>query len=66
MAAVTYKRTTTEKLTLKGVLNEDATIIDCDGEEINLAEKLSKFADGYVEISMQTKSEEDLLTEELD
>lgn len=64
MASLTYKRTTTEKVTLKGILNENATIIDCDGEEIEVQNYLDKFASGYVEIIIGNKTEEDLTEEE--
>lgn len=58
--SLTYKKTVTEKVTLKGILNEDATIIECDNEKITVQDYLDKFASGYVEITIGNKTEEDL------
>lgn len=62
--SLTYKKTVTEKVTLKGILNDDATIIECDGDEVKVQDYLDKFASGYVEIVIGNKTEEDLTDSE--
>jgi len=62
--SITYKKTVTEKVTLKGILNEDATMIDCDGNEVKIQDYLDKFASGYAEITIGNKNEEDLTDSE--
>lgn len=63
MANLTHKKTITEKAVLKGYLNEDSTLIRCDDFDIPVQDWLDKFASGYVEITITTKTEEDLLEE---
>lgn len=64
MANFTYKKTTEEKVTIKGILSEDATTVtvtEKDGDkEVSVKDYLDKFADGYVEITIKNKSEDDL------
>ena len=64
MANFTYKRTTEDKGTIKGILSEDAntvTVSEKDGDkEVTIKDYLDKFADGYVEITIKNKSEDDL------
>lgn len=64
MANFTYKRTTEDKVTIKGMLSEDATIVtvsEKDGDkEVSVKDYLDKFADGYVEITIKNKSEDNL------
>lgn len=61
---LSYKRTTTEKISIKGILNEDATEITyTDGEierTVAIKDYLNRFAGGYIEVSLQNKSEQDL------
>lgn len=61
MANLTHKKTTTEKVTIKGIMNDEATMVDCDGEMVVIQEYLDKFASGYIEIAFVTKEEEDLM-----
>lgn len=63
-----YKRTTEDKVTIKGVLSEDATTVvvtEKDGDkEIVVKDYIEKFADGYVEITIKNRSENDLNEED--
>ena len=53
-----------QKVTIKGMLSEDATTVtvtEKDGDkEVSVKDYLEKFADGYVEITIKNKSEDDL------
>jgi len=67
--ALTYKRTTTDKLTIKGLLSDDATIVtikvkENDKEvdkEITIKDYFDNFAGEMVEISIGNKTEENLV-----
>lgn len=65
---LTHKRTTTEKVTIKGWLSDDATTVtyDEDKEEktVTVQDYLNKFASMDVEIVISSKSDEDLSDEE--
>ena len=60
MANFTYKRTLTDEVTIKGMLSEDGkivTVTEKDGEkEVTVQD--------YIEITLQTKSENDLTEDE--
>ena len=60
----TYKRTLTDKVTIKGILSDDGTTINVtekDGEkEIKVQDYIDKFRGDYLEVTLQTKSENDL------
>lgn len=66
--AISHKITTTDKLTIKGLLNADSsTIAFTEGEkenakevEKNISDYLKLFADKSVEISITEKSEEEV------
>ena len=68
MANFTYKRTQEDKVTIKGMLSEDfttVTVSEKDGDkDVKVADYLSKSADGYVEITIKNKSEDDLSDDE--
>lgn len=65
---LTYKKTTTEKVTIKGVLSDDATTItyveDKEEKTATIQDYLNKFASMAVEFSIGCKSDEDLIDEE--
>lgn len=65
---LTYKKTTTEKVTIKGVLSDDATTItyveDKAEKTATVQDYLDKFASMAVEFSIGCKSDEDLNDEE--
>lgn len=65
---LTYKKTTTEKVTIKGVLSDDATNItyveDKAEKTVTIQDYLNKFASMAVEFSIGCKSDEDLIDEE--
>ena len=63
--AVSYKRNTTEKVDIKGVMNAEATTItyevkDAPEETVTIQDYLNQFASLPVQITIQTKSEEEL------
>ena len=63
--AVKYIKNTTEKVDIKGVMNEDATTItferkDAPDETITIQDYLNQFASMPVQITIQTKMEEEL------
>lgn len=68
MANFSYKQTLTEKVTIKGVLSEDGkliTVTEKDGEkEVVVQDYLDKFKGDYIEVTLQTKSENDLSDED--
>lgn len=68
MANFTYKRTTEDKVTIKGMLSEDATIVTVsdkdEDKDVLVKDYLEKFANGYVEITIKNKSEDDLADKE--
>ena len=68
MANFTYKRTLTDKVTIKRMLSEDrkiVTVTDKDGEkEVTVQDYIDKFKGDYIEITLQTKSENDLTEDE--
>lgn len=68
MANFTYKRTTEDKVTIKGMLSEDATIVTVsdkdEDKDVLVKDYLEKFANGYVEITIKNKSEDDLANKE--
>ena len=65
MAALTYKKNTTEKFDVKGILDAKAKTVTYEDKEcgeitINIQDYLDMFASLPVQITIQTKSEEDL------
>lgn len=70
MSNFNYKRTVEDKVTIKGMLSEDASIVTVsekdDDKEIPVKDYLDKFANGYVEITIKNKSEEDLVDSDED
>ena len=68
MANFTYKRTLTDKVAIKGMLSEDGkivTVTEKDGEkEVTVQDYIDKFTGNYIEITLQTKSENDLIAED--
>ena len=65
---LTYRRSTTEKVTIKGVLSDDAKTItyveDKAEKTATIQDYLDKFASMAVEFSIGCKSDEDLADEE--
>ena len=66
---LSYKKTTTESVTAKGVLNNDATTITYlneDKEEVTIPVQtlLEKFASMAVSLSIKTQTDEELEIEE--
>jgi len=66
---LTYKRTKTDKVTIKGVLSEDATVVtilveDENKQKIEKDVKIKDYLDNFigesVEIIISNKTEEDL------
>ena len=62
---LTYKRTTTDKVTVKGVLSADGmevTYVDDDKNEqtVKVADLLAPFQDSPIDFSVSLKLEEDL------
>ena len=60
-----YKKTITESMTVKGVVNEDATTIKFINDEkdevtVEIQELLDKFASQTVSLSIKTQSDEEL------
>ena len=69
MANLNYKKNTTEKFDVKGVLDETAKTVTYEDKEegevtITLQDYLDKFASQFVQITIQTKSEEELALDE--
>ena len=69
MANLNYKKNVTEKFDVKGVLDAEAKTVTYEDKEdgevtITLQDYLDKFASQYVQISIQTKSEEELALDE--
>lgn len=68
MANFTYKKTLTEKVTIKGMLSDDGkviTVTEKDGDkEVTVQDYLDKFKGDYIEVTLQTKSEDDLSEDE--
>lgn len=65
MAALNYKKNTTEKFDVKGVLDAEAKTVTYEDKEIGevtitLQDYLDMFASLPVQITIQTKSEEEL------
>ena len=66
---LSYKKVTTETITVKGVLNDDATTITYmneDKEEITIPVQtlMDKFASMGVSLSIKTQTDEELEIEE--
>ena len=66
---LSYKKTTTESVTAKGVLNDDSTTITYlneDKEEVTIPVQalLEKFASQAVSLSIKTQTDEELEIEE--
>ena len=66
---LSYKKTTTESVTAKGILNDDATTITYlneDKEEVTIPVQalLEKFASQAVSLSIKTQTDEELEIEE--
>lgn len=60
-----YKKTITESMTVKGIVNEDATTITFLNDEkdevtVKIQELLDKFASQTVSLSIKTQSDEEL------
>ena len=60
-----YKKTITESMTVKGIVNEDATTITFINDEkdevtVKIQELLDKFASQTVSLSIKTQSDEEL------
>ena len=60
-----YKRTTTDKLSVKGVLSSDGSTITYMNEDkieknVKVSDLLSAFCDCPIDLSVSLKSEEDL------
>lgn len=60
-----YKKTITESMTVKGIVNEDATTITFINDEkdevtVEIQELLDKFASQTVSLSIKTQSDEEL------
>ena len=60
-----YKKTITESMTVKGIVNEDATTITFLNDEkdevtVEIQELLDKFASQTVSLSIKTQSDEEL------
>lgn len=60
-----FKRNITDKLSVKGILSEDGTVItytdenDCD-QDIKVSDLLNVFKNQPIEFAVQLKSDEDL------
>lgn len=67
MKNLSYKKTLTEKIQIKGVLSEDGTKVTVSEKEevfdITLQDFMSRFLGDYVEITLTNKQEEDLSDE---
>lgn len=65
MKNISYKRSCEDKYVVKGVLSEDATtihVVEKDFEkDIVLKDCLDEFTGEHVEITIKSKTEEDLL-----
>ena len=66
MAALRYMKNTTEKFDIKGTLDAEAKTVTYEEKDegevtITLQDYLDKFASQYVQITVQTKSEEELV-----
>lgn len=62
---LSFKRTTTDKVTVKGLLSEDGTYITYKDEnkieqDIKIADVLNAFKNQPIDLSVTLKSEEDL------
>lgn len=60
-----FKRSTTDKLSVKGILSEDCTTIVYTDEndleqEVKVVDLLNAFKDQFIEFGVQLKSDEDL------
>lgn len=68
MANLTHKKTVTEKVVIKGILSDDGktiTVIEKDVEkDVTIQDYVNKFVGEYIEVTLQTKSEDDLSDEE--
>lgn len=68
LANFTYKKTLTEKVTIKGMLSDDGktiTVTEKNNEkEVTVQDYLDKFKGDYIEVTLQTKSEDDLSEDE--
>lgn len=68
---LTYKRSTVESLSVKGILNEDATTITYIDDEkaeqtVTIASLMEKFCSMPIEFGVKVKSEEELDIEDED
>lgn len=68
MANLTHKKTVTEKVVIKGILSDDGktiTVMEKDVEkDVTIQDYVNKFVGEYIEVTLQTKSEDDLSDEE--
>lgn len=60
-----FKRTTTDKIQVKGILSEDGTTVTYEDDnkveqEIKVADLLNSFVNQSIDLSVSLKSEEDL------
>lgn len=65
MAALSYKKNTTEKFDVKGILDAEAKTVTYEDKDhgeitITIQDYLDRFASLPVQITIQTKSEEEL------
>lgn len=65
MANLTYKKNITSKFDVKGYLDAEAKTVTYEDKDLGevtviLQDYLDKFASQYVQITIQTKSEEEL------
>lgn len=68
MANLTHKKTVTEKVVIKGILSDNGktiTVMEKDTEkDVIIQDYIDKFVGEYIEVTLQTKSEDDLSDEE--
>lgn len=62
---LSFKRSTTDKLSVKGILSEDGTTITYTDEndmdqEVTLADLINAFVNQQIELSVSLKTDEDL------
>lgn len=58
--ALTYKKTVTTSMSVKGFLDSDLMTIDVDGEEKKLSTLLSEMDGAFIELSVKVKDEQEL------
>lgn len=68
---LTYKRSTVEQISVKGILSDDATTItyvdeNKEEQEVTIASLMEKFCSMPIEFGVKVKSEEELELEDED